>query len=49
MKEEEIIQLAFNILNGLSNVELVYISPSNIIYEQKIINYLEQLLEKDVR
>ncbi|CAD8180656.1 unnamed protein product [Paramecium pentaurelia] len=49
MNEDEIVQLAYAILNGLSNINILYLSPSYIIKKWKIINYMEQMVHQNQR
>jgi hypothetical protein len=49
MSEDEIIYLAYSILNALTKINLLYLSPINIIKKWKIINYIENTLQQDQR
>ncbi|CAD8083220.1 unnamed protein product [Paramecium sonneborni] len=49
INEEEIIDLAYAILNGLQYINILYLSPSYIIKKCKIINYIEQMINQNQR
>ncbi|CAK74211.1 unnamed protein product (macronuclear) [Paramecium tetraurelia] len=49
MNEDEIVYLAYALLNGLSNINILYLSPTNIIKKWKIINYMEQITHQNQR
>lgn len=45
MSEDEIIYLAYSMLNALTKINLFSLNPTNIIKKWKIINYIENLLQ----
>ncbi|CAD8085690.1 unnamed protein product [Paramecium sonneborni] len=47
MNEEEIVQLAYSILNALLHINILYLNPTYIIKKWKIINYFELMVDQN--